>query len=132
MDNQECARSSTPEISSQKRPRGSPTLQTPYRKSKRIPLRQLDQNGNSLSPRVLSQTFSRRSKKTKEKWTDAELKALTEFVLLHGEGDAWPAHKQDEFWRRASEFVQTRSGQTTCRTGMGYMYILLYTLSPIT
>ena len=72
-------------------------LQTPYRETKRIPLRQLDQIRNSLSPRVLSQTFSRRSKKAKEKWTDAELKALTEFVLFHSGGDAWPAHKWMSF-----------------------------------
>ena len=58
MDDQDCARACTPENSSQKRTRSSPMLQTPHREPKRIPLRQQEQNGDGLSPRVLSQTFS--------------------------------------------------------------------------
>ena len=34
----------------------------------------------------------------KDKWCDAEIKALVEFVLFHSAGDKWPSHKQDSFW----------------------------------
>lgn len=125
MDGQDCARACTPENSTQKRARSSPTLQTPHREPKRISLRQQDQNRNSLSPRVLSQTFRNRSNhnpKPKERWTDSELRALTDFVLFYCEGNAWPAHKREDFWGSASEFVQTRSGLSTCRTGRYTVY----------
>ena len=128
MDEQECARFCTPENLTKKRSRSSPTLQTPHRESKRIPLRQWNQNCAENSevglspprPRVLSETFSKKSN-PKEKWTDDELAALTEFVLFHTEGTTWPSHKQEGFWSAASEFVQTRSGH--CRSGKCYCLI---------
>jgi len=81
----------------QKCARSSPTLQTPHR---RIPIRQLYQYGNGLLLRVLSDNFCNRLShrpKAKEKWTDAELRALTDFVLFHWDGNAWPAHKHEDF-----------------------------------
>ncbi|XP_065887166.1 uncharacterized protein [Dysidea avara] len=134
MDGQDCARACTPENSTQKRARSSPTLQTPHREPKRIPLRQQDQNRNSLSPRVLSQTFRNRSNhihnpKPKERWTDSELRALTDFVLFHCEGNAWPAHKREDFWGSASEFVQARSGLSTCRTAQACRFQVVGGLS---
>jgi len=46
---------------------------------------------SSLPPHVLSESFSK-SNSSQEKWTDAELGALTEFVLFHTEGDTWLSH----------------------------------------
>jgi len=80
MDDQDCTKACTPVASSQKCAKSSTKLQTPHRESKRIPIRQLEQNGNSLLPRFLSDNFSNRLNhrpKAKEKWTNA---ALTDFV----------------------------------------------------
>jgi len=46
----------------------------------------------------------------KERWTEAELEALTEFVLFHTSGDKWPSHKQQNFWSAASKYVKQRLG----------------------
>ena len=44
----------------------------------------------------------------KEKWTEEELRTLTEFVLFHTAGSKWPAHKQTKFWRAASDYLKQR------------------------
>jgi len=46
----------------------------------------------------------------KEKWTEEELGTLTEFVLFHTAGDKWPAHKQTESWKAASDYIKERLG----------------------
>ena len=68
----------------------------------------------------------------KEKWTQEELQALTEFVLFHTTGDKWPAHKQPDFWKAASDFmkqrlgpvVSSRSGRFTWFVTLSYFSIL--------
>ena len=47
---------------------------------------------------------------SKEQWSVDELKALTEFIVFHTSGESWPTHKQDVFWKGASEFVKSRGG----------------------
>ena len=106
--------------SAEKRPRGSPTLLTPRRKEKWTPLRELvawasaddtTSTVSSLLPTTLAWCNDNdRPSKTKEKWSVCELKALTEFVLFHTWGKSWPSHKQDAFWRYASEFVKLKGG----------------------
>ena len=40
-----------------------------------------------------------------------ELEVLTEFLLFHTSGESWPlSHKQDAFWKCASEFVKLKGG----------------------
>ena len=113
-----------------KRPRSSPTLLTPQRHLKRVPLRELvvsdcareDGTVTSLVPRTLTYEteggFSDGPVKPKEQWSVNELKALTEFVLFHTSGESWPSHKQDAFWKCASEFVKSRGGaENVVRSG---------------
>ena len=115
--------SPTRDRTSQKRPRGSPTLLTPRRSEKRVPLRELVARDNSSDATVAtlvptSLTYDHETEggcndeptKTKEQWSACELKALTEFVLFHTSGMSWPSHKQDAFWKCASEFVKSRGG----------------------
>ena len=94
-----------------KRPRGTPTHQTPRRPSKRTALRERVQNDplqeNSLPKRHL--TFQDDSQATQistrdstsaqgpGSWTEAEIRALVEFVLFHERGDKWPCHKRSVF-----------------------------------
>ena len=53
-------------------------------------------------------------------WTDAETKALLEFLLFHrGPETTWCRRDCDrDFWRAASRFVQTRSKTELPRTGI--------------
>ncbi|XP_065893229.1 uncharacterized protein [Dysidea avara] len=114
-----------------KRPRSSPNQCTPERQQKRVPLRELANNDGSrdgsplrlLPSRLTYETENakdeshRSPKKTKEEWSDSELKALTEFVLFHTSGDTWPSHKQAAFWKSASQFLKNRGGMTNvCRS----------------
>jgi len=114
---------------SNKRPRSSPTLLTPTQRSKRAPLRELVQNSSLDSsssaipvPRRLSyQSTDQDRILPHERWMDAEVKALIEFILLHSTGENWPSHKQMKFWTS-----ERRSGSDTSRSGMlvlaGCMY----------
>ena len=116
----------------QKRPRGSPTLLTPRRSKKRIPFRELVASGStvaSLVPTTLTYETEGGCNdgptKTKEQWSESELKALTEFVLFHTSGESWPSHKQDAFWKCASEFVKSRGGAlNVTRSGKFGLYII--------
>lgn len=47
---------------------------------------------------------------TQQLWSDAEEKALVEFILLYGEGSSWPATKDDKYWESAAKFVHERGG----------------------
>ena len=125
----ECWNSRTPEFAANKRPRSSPTLCTPHREEKRIPLRDianrfdpdssLPRTSLRLAPRTLigcDPATNNTSRDSKEKWTNDELKALTEFILFHTSGESWPTHKQEAFWESAAEFLQQRVG-TVLRSG---------------
>jgi len=120
MDEQRRIWVCTPEPTIEKRPRSSPTNLTPHRDPKRTPLRvRLDCDGNQQSPRVLSESFDhpKRRAGTQDKWSNEEVKALTEFVLFHSEGNSWPTHKEELYWQSTSQFVHGRSGQSFCRSG---------------
>ena len=65
--------------------------------------------------------------KSKEVWSDCELKSLTESVLFHTSGDSWPSHKLKTFWNSASEYVKHRGGASnTCRSGMWVQRFCVY------
>ena len=52
-------------------------------------------------------------------WSDVELRCLVEFILLHGTGEIWPAHKDIErFWTEAGRFVQTLTGTMHLHSGI--------------
>ena len=122
MDVGDCARTPTPEIVT--KPRTSPTLHTPQRNAKRTPLRERVLNSTvHVAPQQIRLPFDQPSpvdqaiQKPREKWFNAEIEALVEFVLFHSAGDSWPTHKQDGFWSSAGEFLQKRAKTSMCRTG---------------
>ena len=119
MDEENCAKDYTPEPMAKKCPRSSPTFHTPHREPKRTPFRQKMQEENFPRPRVLLQSFflPNQGSDKQEKWSDAKLTALIEFVLFHSKGDSWPSHKREVFWNSAGEFVQTRAGGSVGRSG---------------
>jgi len=133
-EEENCARNvsevTTPNNVILKRPRGSPTMCTPHREQKRVPLREIMVARNDLEPggpepRRLTFNNVETTVYTKEKWCNDELKALVEFILFHSSGELWPSHKQEVFWNSAGEFVKERSGSSQCRSGM-LLYIYTY------
>jgi len=125
---------STEGVAVGKRLRSSPTGCTPTRQEKRAPLRslanheaqheadeaqqessrsnvsqQLQSTPAGLQPRALINSTGFTKHGSKEKWTEEELKALAEFVLFHTPGESWPAHKNEEFWISASDFIKHRA-----------------------
>ena len=51
-------------------------------------------------------------------WSDAEVSALVEFILLHCKGDKWPTHHNVAFWSSAASFITMRTGGENVRTGI--------------
>ena len=107
-----------------KRPRGTPTFQTPHRPAKRVPLRQLPPEEAGVQPRRIIATASsgqaQASKESRRKggtWSRGQIKALVEFVLLHCIGDTWSTHISMAMWTAAGEFVHMRTGDDTARSG---------------
>ena len=50
-------------------------------------------------------------------WSEAELKQLTLFLLLHTDGKTWISHKNYKFWDSAGEFIQQILHTSHCRSG---------------
>ena len=50
-------------------------------------------------------------------WSEAEVKALVEFVLSHSSEDCWPTHQQVVFWNSAATFVKKRTNTSQMRSG---------------
>ena len=139
----------TTELTVNKRHRSSPTLSTPHRAQKRVPLRELANHEarERLAPRRLVSTVpatvnpddnASNSYTTvsiflnyttmfvsivylKEQWSENEVEALTQFVLFYTSGEKWPAHKQSNFWTGASDFIQQRVGTDITRSGIVYI-----------
>ena len=83
-----------------KRTRGSPTLLTPHRPQKRRPLRRDAGPTPPGQPRRLGFESPRAPAPVPQQgnaWTDAETKALVEFILITCRGDSWPAIKESTF-----------------------------------
>lgn len=98
-----------------KRLRGTPTLMTPQRPRKRAPMRGLCMGIRRLTFEDETGSMTRH---TITKWSDAEVKAVVEFVLFHGDSTTWPTHNQLEFWSNAANFVKSRANSTCKRSGM--------------
>lgn len=138
----ETERNVTTEITVNKRCRSSPTLCTPHRAQKRIPLRELANHEASLAPRRLVSSVSATLNPVdnasdsyttvliflnynmfvsfaylKEQWSENEVEALAEFVLFYTPGEKWPAHKQSNFWTGASDFIKQKVGTDITRSG---------------
>ena len=92
---------------SEKRPRGSPTGNTPRLVEKRPAAAKFTAKARRRLPFVSST----------DAWSDAENSSLVEFVLLYRPSTSWPADKDGSFWDAAASFVQTRSESGLLRTG---------------
>ena len=97
-------------------------MKTPCRPAKRTPLREKVLNSDFalvIPQRILHQPHNQATPRSipKDKWSDAEIKALIEFVLFHSTGDKWPSQKQDSFWNCASDYLQSRAGDCVRRSG---------------
>ena len=93
----------------EKRMRGSPTGNTPQQKEKRPAG---DREKSSRSRKHLTFDCSTGT------WSDLELGALVEFILLHRPGQRWPSDKDPRFWDSAGKYVSMRSESGVQRTGI--------------
>ncbi len=123
-----------------KRPRSSPTYLTPTRPGKRAPLRLrlLENSPHSrfpvCKPRQLelgsphhiihsanaSVTAPQRQvycRQYADAWSEAEIKALVEFVHFHCDKSNWPTHHNNKYWKAAASFVRTQAKTTVQRSG---------------
>ena len=97
----------------QKRPRGTSTFQTPIRPSKRLPRRELKLLRKN-SPAVTAM------------WSEDEIKALVEAVLLNCRGDYWPAYQRMAIWDSVTSFVRMRAAAPHQRSGQCTFLFVLY------
>ena len=129
------------EETTQKRPRGSPTLLTPRNEAKRP---YFDRSSRLTSRRRIfsspakilaavpaqqrpQEDESQHHKRTVvDQWKDAEIKALVEYVVMHSCG-SWPAHHQQSFWEAAAMHVKMKTSAE--RTGT--MHAIIYNIHPI-
>ncbi len=45
-------------------------------------------------------------------WSEAEIKALVQFVHFHCDKSNWPTHHNKEYWKAAASFVSTEAKTT--------------------
>lgn len=89
-------------------PRNVDTPDTPRRPSAarqrgRVSVREMDSAEKLHVPVSLSKSFG-----TSGVWSEEEIKALVEFILLMSSGKKWPTHKRVDFWEGAGQFIQRR------------------------
>ena len=55
-------------------------------------------------------------------WTDAEMRALVEFLLFYLPGNQWPStSKKLKLWSSAAKFIHERTGGQQQRSGLLYL-----------
>ena len=112
-----------------KRPRTSPTYETPIRPHKRRSFKEVAEKENLLLPRrkLLSPSteLERESAlKGPGNWDYEEVKALVMFVLFHCKGDAWPAHRRMDLWDEAGKFIKMKTGGLHQRSSSLHVQII--------
>ncbi len=109
----------TPDRETSKRPRSTPTFLTPMRPKKRVPLKEISNPGTVQPKRLEFQTAAAADVASLDSdvpehdcrglgWSNAELRALVEFILLHGKGESWPTHHRMLVWEAAAAFIKAR------------------------
>ena len=58
-------------------------------------------------------------------WSNAELKALVEFILSHGSRVHWPTHHRMDYWNSAASFIKMRSNTSKQRSSNYYIHSIL-------
>ena len=98
-----------------KRVQSTPTGTTPNQSSKRRSVK-LVSSRRKLSYEALPTSSERDLERavviasSADGWSKAEEIALTEFILLNGDGSRWISTKQVRFWEGASKFIFQRCG----------------------
>ena len=100
-----------------KRPRGSPTFLTPQRPPRRQIRRLSDVQRRRLFSGSQESVSIRTTANPVCEWSSDEIRALVEFVLLHGVEDKWPLQQNPVFWNEAAKFICMRTGLTQVRSG---------------
>ena len=100
-----------PQCPELKRTRGSPTGLTPNQPSKRPTARRQLTNQPSQCPTARRQLIPScgRDLSYGTKWSIEDKLALTNFILLHGDGTKWMYSKKPSIWEAASAFVKNLS-----------------------
>ncbi len=73
-------------------------------------------NRNILPRKNLYKQYKRQTQVV-PKWTELELKLLTEFIMLYTDGRRWPLHKNMAFWNNAGEYMQQFLHTSYVRSG---------------
>ena len=103
--------------------KSTPTFNTPVRPHKRRPLRELVQvEGLDLPRTRLYSEHNSISTKRSSSWSQEEIKALLQFVLLHSDGLSWPTHHNMAIWNAAGSFIKMKLGTEHCRSGEEISY----------
>ena len=118
-----------------KRPRSTPTFLTPMRPKERVPLKEIADPGTVQPKRLVFQTTAAADVDPDNDipeydcrglgWSNAELRALMEFIMFHGTGESWPTHHRRRVWEAAS-FIKTRVATTTAKSGELLSCYILY------
>ena len=76
------------------------------------------------SPAPASSSSSADNRRVRSRcWTDAEVKALVEFILFHFSGSKWPSDHQMDFWEAAASFIKSRAQAKDEESGKAYHLI---------
>lgn len=120
-----CAVISITGFNIQKHPRvlSSPTLTTPLRVQKQTPLLEIMEEVREINADTKMQLTFECDESRGINWSNAELKALVEFILLYGTGNRWPTHHRMDYWSSAAGFVKTRSNAKSLRSS-NYLIII--------
>ena len=105
---------------------------------KRVPLKEIDDPG-TVQPKQLERLFQTTAAADVDPdddipvhdcrglgWSNAELRALVEFIMLYGTGELWPTHHRMRVWEAVASFIKTRAATTTARSGELLSCYILY------
>ena len=130
----------TPPSTPFKRGRPSPSGVTPLQRRKsrrRTPLR--SSTGSAFARTLtytedheiqqLQQYAGRCQFVTAAAWTDAEMRALVEYMLFYSPSNRWPStSKKLKLWSSAAKFIHQRTRNQQQRSGLSDLFLSLHTL----
>ena len=109
----------TPGHETTKRPRSTPSFLTPMRPKKRVPLKEIADPGTMQPKWLVFQTTAAADVDPDDDvpehdyrslgWSNAELRALVQFIMLHGTGESFPTHHRMRVWEAAASFINSAS-----------------------
>lgn len=101
-----------------KRSRGTPTFVTPVRPNKRILLREIASTNSSSVVVPQRRLVIAPAAPEPRGWSEDELKALVEFILLNSKGNAWPTHHIKKVWDAAGSCIKMKVATAHQQSGI--------------